>query len=509
MKRVLPFALLLACSAPALGQTVDSEGAKQLTDNLARYFSKKPFEIGFLKVSVEGDAYKLAFDFKPVVELLAKQDGLKLDLTPYTLLTKPRSDGAWDVSGNLAPEGSMEFNGPQGPQSMKMSIKGGKFVGVYDPELAAFSSATSSLEGMNMASQDARQRTEMSSGAGTATMSATKGANGGVDFSMVQTIADFAEVITIDNPNSGQKIPLTVKSPEFSVDAKGKGLRTKPILDLLAFAVANEDEAKLKANQAELKSHLLTALPIWERIDGAYSLKDFSVGSPIGSFGAATLGIAFGMDGVSRNGTISYGIKASGLSIPQNLVPAWSVALLPTDIDLNFGGANIDLDTMAKKAIEAFDLNNNPPLSADFGDGVKKDFLANGPKILIGHSTVKGGGAEIGLEGDMTFPDGEKPDANVTIDVTGYDKIVASLQEAAKTDPQASQAFTGALAIKGFAKTLPDGRIEWVINARHDGSVTVNGAMLKGPDPVVEDNTDQDAIPGEGNNGGAGAKLQP
>ena len=72
MKRVLPFVLLLACSAPAFGQTVDSQGAKQLTDNLARYFGKKPFDIGFLKVSVEGDAYKLAFDFKPLVGTLGK-----------------------------------------------------------------------------------------------------------------------------------------------------------------------------------------------------------------------------------------------------------------------------------------------------------------------------------------------------------------------------------------------------------------------------------------------------
>ena len=509
MKRVLPFVLLLACSAPAFGQTVDSEGAKQLTDNLAHYFGKKLFDIGFVKISVDGDAYKLAFDFKPLVGLLSKQDGLKLDLTPYALLTKPRGDGAWDVSGNLASEGSMEFDGPQGPQSMKMSIKGGKFVGIYDPELAAFSSATSSLEGMTMTSQDARQRTDMSTGAGTATISAAKGANGGVDFNMVQTIADFAESVTTDNPSNGQKLLLTFKSPSLSVDAKGKGLRTKPLLDLLAFAVANEDEAKLKANQAELKSGLLSALPLWERVDGTYSFKDISVGSPVGSFGAAKMGVAFGMDGVARNGTINYGIKASGLSMPQNLVPAWSVALLPTDIDLNFGGANIDLDTMAKKAIEAFDLNKMPALSPEFGDELKAGFLANGPKVVIGHSTIKNGAAEIALEGDMTFPDGEKPDANVTIDVTGYDKIVASLQEAAKTDPQASQAFTGALAIKGFAKTLPDGRIEWVINARHDGSVTVNGAMLKGPDPVMEDGAGQGTSPGEGNSGGAGAKLQP
>jgi acylphosphatase len=495
MKRVLPFVLLLACSAPAFGQTVDSEGAKQLTDNLARYFSKKPFDIGLLKISVEGDAYKLAFDFKPAVDLLAKQESVKFDFSPYAVFAKPRSDGMWDVSGDLAPTGSLEFNGPQGPQSMQVSVKDGKFVGVYDPELMFFSNAKSSLAGMTMTSQDAMQRTEMSAGAGTATMSATKGANGGADFTLAQTMADFAETVTVDDPKSGMKFPLTINAPELSVDSTGKGLRTKPFLDLLAFAVAHEDEASLKADQAELKSLLLAVLPLWERIDGTYSFKDFKVGSPVGTFGATKLGVAFGMDGVARNGTLGYGIKAAGLTIPQNLVPAWSVALLPTDVDLNFGGANIDLDTMAKKAIEAFDLNKNPPLSEDFGEGLKAGFLANGPKMVIGHSTVKNGAVAVALEGEMTFP-GKKPDANVTIDVTGYDKIVASLQEAAKTDPQASQAFTGALAIKGFAKTLPDGRIEWVINAKHDGSVTVNGAMLKGPDPVVEDNTDQDAIPG-------------
>ncbi|TJX20202.1 MAG: hypothetical protein E5W21_34445, partial [Mesorhizobium sp.] len=143
----------------------------------------------------------------------------------------------------------------------------------------------------------------------------------------------------------------TVKSPELSVEASGKGVQTKPLLDLLAFAVANEDEKTLKANQAQLKSLLLAALPVWERIDGTYGFKDFAVDSPIGTFGATQLGVAFGSDGVAQNGKISYGIKASGLTVPQQLLPSWSVALLPTDIDLNFGGASIDLDSMAKKAI--------------------------------------------------------------------------------------------------------------------------------------------------------------
>ncbi|TIP74783.1 MAG: hypothetical protein E5X53_12135 [Mesorhizobium sp.] len=489
MNRVLPAVFVLALSAPAFGQTVNDEGAKQLSENLSRYIGKQAIDSGFLKVSVEGDAYKLAVDFKPVVDLLATQHSFKFDFSPYAFLVKPRSNGTWDVSADVSSSGSFEFKGPEGPQSMQFSLKDSKFTGVYDPELAAFTSATQSIAGMTMNSQDAMQRAKVSTGAGTATMRATKAAKGGVDFTATQTIADFAEALDFDDPKSGLKFPLTIKSPELSVNATGKGVRTKPFLDLLAFAVANEDEAKLKANQAQLKSLLLAALPLWERIDGSYGLKDLTVESPVGHFGAAELGTSFGTDGIAQNGAINYTIKAAGLTIPQNLVPAWGTALLPTDINLNFGGANINLDSMAKKAIEAFDLNQDPPLPANFGEMLTADFMANTPKVVIGHSTVKNGEMEIAIEGEVTFP-GMKPEANMTIDVAGYDKIVESLQAAAKSEPEAAQYVPVALAIKGFGKTLPDGRIEWVVNGKSDGSVTVNGVMVKPADPVVNDEAD-------------------
>ncbi|TIU51152.1 MAG: hypothetical protein E5W19_06000, partial [Mesorhizobium sp.] len=85
---------------------------------------------------------------------------------------------------------------------------------------------------------------------------------------------------------------------------------------------------------------------------------------------------------------------------------------------------------------------------------------------------------------------------------------------------------------KGFAKTLPDGKLEWAINTKADGSVTVNGVMLKPADPAVDDSVDDgggaDDESGDDNggganggsanegsnsggtdNGGAGAKLNP
>lgn len=526
MKRILPLAFALALSAPAFAQTVDSQGAKQLSDDLARYFGKQAFDKGVLKVSVEGDAYKIALDIKALVNAVPEQKLLKFDMAPYALMVKPRSDGSWDVSSNFSQGASFEFDGPEGRQSMEFTIKDGKLTSVYDPALAAFTNATSSLAGMTMTSRDAKQQAEASTGAGTATVVATKSANGGVDFTATQKVSDFVETIKVNDPDNGMNFPLTLKTPELSVDATGKGVRTKPLLDLLAFAVANEDEAKLKANQAELKSLMLAALPIWQRVDGNYGFKDFIVESPVGEFGAKQFSTAFGMDGVSQNGKVDYTIKATGLTIPHQTLPQWTVPLLPTDIDLNFGGANIDLDTMAKKAIEAFDLNKEPPLSDEFGKALVADFKAKNPKVVIGHSTVKNGDIEVALEGEMTFP-GEKPDATVTIDVAGYDKIVDALKEGAKSDEQMAQAFPFALAVKGFGKTLPDGRLEWMINTKADGSVTVNGAMLKGPDEVQDNSAGQDdnssgddgangtdgSTGGDdsdgGDNGGAGAKLQP
>ena len=57
--------------------------------------------------------------------------------------------------------------------------------------------------------------------------------------------------------------------------------------------------------------------------------------------------------------------------------------------------------------------------------------------------------------------------------------------------------------------------LEWVVNTKADGSVTVNGVMLKPADPAVDDSVDDgDGGDDSGNdggddNGGAGAKLNP
>lgn len=509
MKFVFPFVLVLAVSAPAWSQTVDSQGAKQLSDDLSRYVGKQVLNEGILKISVVGDAFKITVDLKAIAAGLSKQDLPKFDFPPYTLVVKPRGDGSWDVSSDFSTSGSFQVSNPDGQASGQIAIKDGKFTGVYDPKLAAFTSGASSMAGMTMTSRMPRQVTDFSVGSGSSKFSARESAKGGVDLNLTQAVADFDETVKIDDRAVG-----AIKASDLAVDVTAKAIRTKPFLDLLAFAVAHEDEDRVKADQAELKALLLAALPLWERIDGTYTFKKLAIETYAGDFGATQLSTAFGADGIEQNGKLDYAIKASGLTFPQ-IFPGWTATLLPTDIDLNFGGANIDLDSMAKKAIEAFDLNQHPALSPDFGDQLKADFMAKTPKVVIGHSVLKNKDMEIALEGEMTSF-GQKPDASLTVDVAGYDKIVAALQTAAKTEPEAAQYFPFALAVKGFAKTLPDGRMEWVVKVKADGSVAVNGAMLKQADPPVDDSVnDGDSGDDSGNddggsdNGGAGAKLSP
>jgi hypothetical protein len=233
-----------------------------------------------------------------------------------------------------------------------------------------------------------------------------------------------------------------------------------------------------------LKSLLKAALPVWHRIEGAYDLKDFSVTTPVGSFDASHLAVGFGMDGVSQDGSVDYAITASGLKVPTALIPSWIVPLLPTDVDLHFGGAGIALDRIAEKAIDGLDLDRDPPIAPEVQDAIQAEFMAHLPKVVMQKSTISNGDTTVSMQGEMTFPRGraDKPDATVTIDVKGYDKITDALQEAAKTEPQASQVFTGALMAKGFGKAMPDGSLEWAVTVKADGSVSINGATLKGAD---------------------------
>lgn len=481
MRLLLPIVSCFVLATPTFAQTVDADGAARLTESLSRYVGKDAFDRKILAVAPEGGAYRLSFDLKPLAGLLPAHAKVKVDISPFSVLVKPLPDGKWDVVGDSIPGGSFEAEGPKGLQSTKWTVSDGKFAGVYDPALAAFPTFSGSQAGMAIASRDAESDMQSTTGAGTFQSTGVAAAGGGVDISFNQTVADFVQNMQIASEAGGAKIPVTVKATNLTIEGTGKGYRTSQLLDLVAFGVANADEAKLKANQAELKKLLLAALPMWNRLDGTYRFGDLDVTTPTGNFGAKTVSLGFGMDGVVQNATVSYKFGLAGLAIPTGLLPEWSATLLPTDIDLNLDGVGFDFEGMVKKVIDSFDLNRDSVVPDEVGAEIAANFLAKPPKVVIAPSSVKNKDTQVSLAGEVRFV-GTEPDADVTVDVAGFDKMVENLQTASKQAPELSQYLPMALIAKGFAKPQPDGSLRWKVARKADGSVSVNDVQLKGPD---------------------------
>ncbi len=504
--------LLISCSllalTPASAQTVDANGAKELSATLSKYFGTTAFKKKILSVKPEGDSYKITFSTTKLLEILPKQELFKGDFGEYSFLTKPLADGSWDVSSKNSVNGSVEINAPTGKESTKWSIDNMEFRGVFDPKIAAFSSGTATYDGFKMSSSASTQEMEATVGRVKSEMSAAAGASGGVDFTQVQTGENFKETISFksapaseETVTEGEAKPATPSAPEelmkvsinaasVGADAKGSGIRNVEILDLWAFLVAHsgdftktlEKKTKLSGTeQAELKTKLLAALPLWRNLTGSYRLSDINVETPIGPFIAKNISQELNFDGISKDGTYIYALRTNGLQYPTLPIPDWTTPFLPTDVELSFGTAGIDLDTITRGAIKEMDLNKEKPLSDEFTENTAAAFMLNPPKIVISKSLVRTVDAELTVEGEVTFAT-LKPQSRTTWEMAGFDKLVDRLNKASEEEPEIKNYIVFVKLAKDFGNELPDGRIQWIVDQKSDGSIQVNGNAVKGPD---------------------------
>jgi hypothetical protein len=67
------------------------------------------------------------------------------------------------------------------------------------------------------------------------------------------------------------------------------------------------------------------------------------------------------------------------------------------------------------------------------------------------------------------------PTGTATIRMKGLDDVLAKVQAAATTDPNAQQAMGGLVAFKGFGKAEADGSMLWAVDMTQPGKVLVNG----------------------------------
>lgn len=507
MRRLLLISCAMAATTPALAQTIDTKGAKELAETLSKYVGKTAIEKKIIDVRPEGDGYRVTFSSGKLLESLPKQEYFKGDFGEYSLLTKPLVDGTWNVASTIMPSGSVEMTTPNGPESVQWSVDNASMNGIFDPKIGAFSNASFSYGSFKMKSTSPTQDMEASANSAKDEMIASAAA-GGVDFSNVQSASDFRETMIIKTPPPADDaatdggiatvpaapadpLKVVVRGGELGVYAEGKGFRNLQLLDLWAFFIAHSDQKSLKdSEQAELKSKLLAALPLWDKLSGAYRFADLDVETPLGLFAAKSISQELKFDGISTSGEYHYALRTNGLKYPSLPIPEWSVQFLPTDVELALGTTGIDLDTVTRAAIADMDLNRDKAFSEEFEASTAAAFMMNPPKVVIDKSLIRTADAELTVEGEVSFT-AMKPESRTTWEMTGFDAALDRLTKASEQEPEIKNYIVFIKLAKDFGTQLPNGHIQWIVDQKADGSVNINGNPVKGPDPVVEPGNDE------------------
>jgi hypothetical protein len=508
VRRLVLISCMMAATTPAFAQTVDVKGANELAATLSKYFGKTAIEKKIINVVPEADNYRITFSTAKLLESLPKQNYVKGDFGEYSLLTKPLANGSWNVSSTMMPAGSVEMTTPTGPESLQWSVDNANMSGIFDPKIGAFSKASFSYGSFKIKSTSPTQDVEASASSAKGEMIGTAAASGGVDFSNIQSAADFQETMVVKSPPPSDDaaadgstatpkpaahedlMKVVIRGGELGANAEGKGLRNLELLDLWAFFIAHSEEKTLKdSEQAELKTKILAALPLWDKLSGAYHLADLDVETPLGPFAAKNVSQELNFDGISKSGGYHYALRTNGLKYPVLPIPEWSVQFLPTDVELAFGTTGVDLDTVAKAAVADMDLNREKPFSDEFGASTAAAFMMNPPKVVINKSLLRTADTELTVEGEVSFT-ALKPESRTTWEMAGFDAVLDRLTKASEQAPEIKNYIVFAKLAKDFGTQLPNGHLQWVVDQKADGSVSVNGNPVKGPDPVVGPGSD-------------------
>ncbi|MBB3999550.1 hypothetical protein [Aureimonas pseudogalii] len=488
--------------APASAGTI--EEAASLQTALTAYLTGVPFEKKLLRIEPDPHGHRIVLDPAAVLSDLA---GTPVSFAPLSLVVSERDDGTWNVftrdpvvvSGAFDVEGQTQrFEYSQGSQLFK---------GVYSPALATFLSAEAQVGTTTNRSNDAVSDSVATIGATRLTVAATPAADGGADVAFTQVYDAVSQTTTVRFPVEEGAPP---SSFGFEMGAKGvetrgslKAARTRPILDLYALVLSNAADLERDAKGTlagpfgmALKDRLRSVLPLWSSLDGTASARDVKVASLYGEFGIGEASQTVHLSGIAADASFDMDVALRGLAVTTPMMPAWGASLTPDLVELGVAVSGVDLATPLEMALEKADFASDPPLTPQVQADVQAAFAPERIRVRIKPSRIRSRDLDVAFSGEVSLASG-LPVSTMAIDVGGLDTAIATLQGAAASDPNLHQAVGMLQFAKGLSRPKDGGRLEWVVVSAGDGSVAINGTMLKGPDEPPALETPDGETPGD------------
>ncbi len=470
--------LLLATSPMALADAT-AEGATHLEEVFQKYLGDAE---GVVSVEAEGNNYNVTLDITPLTDK-AKMDGNKFEMSKLEFTVHDNGDGKWQVS-------------KEGPLTLLVDVPGTIHLeagadeytlnGVFDEAIASFSTATTEAKKFNLKEEftDPKKgstvNVEYETLDNTSTSTATANASGGVDLDAKVSMGAVTEKIDVGADPTAGTLPmnLLLAAQSGSAVIKSTGLRSKSILDLVAFFVAHRDKDSITKDQSDLKKILQAALPIWNTLGGTSEVKNVKVTSPFGEFGMDAFSGSVDMNGAVKDGKFNEKLTLTGLSLPASLVPPWAATMVPKTLNLDVTASGFDLADPASMVLAALDLSTPEGLPPDFEKTLMPALLPTGSAtVTMNETSIANDLYNLKVDAALDVGPAAQPTGKAKISLKGLDEI-AKVVMAAPPEAGLQGAAPVIIVAKGLAKTDADGTMTWDVESTTDGKILVNGTDI-------------------------------
>jgi hypothetical protein len=484
-------ALPLCLSAGIAAATpATPEGAADLVKVLQTYLGATD---GVVSVAPEGEVYGVKLDFAPLIAKAPKDAGIEITLTPIEFTLTDNGDGTWGMTEDQALGLTMKV-----PGALDLSVQVANLTGsgTFDEALNSFSTSSTAITGMTVAQKvtdPANVQTAVAYAVDSLRYESTAKANAVAGVDLVTTYAGNGLVETLALPGldgAGAAAEMvTVKAETFTGDGAITALRPDAMYKLLAFFVANPEEAAIIAQQDGLKTILKDGLPLFEHMQSKSSVLNTTADTSTGQFGLAEMAIEVEIGGIVADGMLREAFGLTGLTMPEGLVPDWAVDLVPQSLSLDFKVAGFDLAAPAAMLLQVVDFAKPDAMTPEQQTALMAALLPNGTlEFTMAPSAIIGPIYALTYDGTVSVPINSAPTAEAapamptgkaTITATGLDAVKQALQAApAEISGQATQMFAIA---ESMAKPGTDGALMWEFETSPQTGVSVNGNVLVPP----------------------------
>ncbi|MBX9458570.1 MAG: hypothetical protein KL863_22400 [Rhizobium sp.] len=474
--RVLLTAAVLLHALAAQAEQPSEATARAVAEAVKQYGPVEFSRPGVVRVSPDGDGYRLSVDLARTVAAAIAPWTVKEASRPVVKLGNP-AGGLWtfDTSGPFTLAAELVAGTRSSTASLVIASAAVK--GMFDPATlfpreveARASDATLGLRAAQNSVRIGIGNFDLRS----ATTDRSAGL-GDVDakFSMQDASAILGAFPQPEVKLAADRIDGTYRIGRL--DLAGVGAITR----FWKTIARGKDVSALSTTERDgLRAILDKHLPALDEVGGSVTARGLSISAADARFSADRLEYLSRWEGLSGKAALVVGMRVANVSVAEGVWPKGLEAVLPEEAALDAKVSGFDLSKTWKDLALLRTEQEYAQLPRDHFSGM---MLPDGRVLLdIEEAVARSAFYNVSLKGHVQLLTGatEKVSARFSVTARNLDATVKYLQDNAGTIPVYARFATMALMMKGLGKPGADSTTQWDVVYEDGGQITVNGQRL-------------------------------